>query len=309
MPVLPLSLYIHLPWCVQKCPYCDFNSHALKKALPEKEYLNCLLQDLEHDLETFNIDRPLHSIFIGGGTPSLFSPASFEYLLNEISKKICLPAGIEITMEANPGTVEHAAFRDYQTAGINRVSLGIQSFQNDKLKRLGRIHSSEEAQKAIETVQASFENFNLDLMFGLPNQTIEDGLYDLTTGLAFQPTHLSWYQLTLEANTIFYKNPPALPSDEIIWMLQEQGQALLKQHGYHQYEISAYSKTDSQCKHNLNYWRFGDYLGTGAGAHGKITLSPNEVIRTRKIKQPQSYMTTDHCLAEKKNPHNQGATF
>jgi oxygen-independent coproporphyrinogen-3 oxidase len=288
---IPLSLYIHIPWCVRKCPYCDFNSHALRKPIPEKEYIDALLTDLANDYPLVK-NRQLHSIFIGGGTPSLFKPASFATLLAGIKNYFELTPNLEITLEANPGTVEQDSFSGFREAGINRLSLGIQSLQDEKLKALGRIHSAEEAIRAVEIAkQAGFDNFNLDLMHGLPKQTLSDALYDLETALSLNPTHLSWYQLTLEPNTLFYKQPPVLPNDDLRWEIQEQGQKILANCGYAQYEVSAYAQPEKQCQHNLNYWLFGDYLGIGAGAHGKITdLSSGEIRRISKHKQPRDYL-------------------
>jgi len=290
----PLSLYIHIPWCVKKCPYCDFNSHAVGPELPENEYITALLEDLENDL-SFVQGRPLQSIFFGGGTPSLFSAQGIGRILDGITKKISFADTIEITLEANPGTFEQQKFADLRLTGVNRLSIGIQSFNDQHLQKLGRIHSSAEAHRAIAMAQqAGFDNFNLDLMHGLPNQTLEEALNDLQTAISFAPQHLSWYQLTIEANTEFYKHPPLLPSDDARWYIFEQGQALLAEQGYQQYEVSAYSQAGKASLHNLNYWQFGDYLGIGAGAHGKITqLSPSgeaQLIRTRKTRTPKDYL-------------------
>lgn len=307
----PLSLYIHFPWCIRKCPYCDFNSHTLKTDLPETDYINALITDLENDLDSVE-ERELVSIFMGGGTPSLFSATSIDYLLSTINKKINFANTIEITLEANPGTVEFQRFADYRSAGINRLSIGIQSFQDDKLKSLGRIHGANEAKRAAETAhQAGFTNFNLDLMHGLPQQTVADGLYDLNTALSFSPSHLSWYQLTLEPNTLFAHQPPSLPDDELIWELQDQGRDLLAQYDFHQYEISAYSLPDKQCIHNLNYWQFGDYLGIGAGAHSKITDSKQKTItRIWKLKNPKDYLNkNNYFIGEKKLIHSNEIPF
>lgn len=287
----PLALYIHIPWCVKKCPYCDFNSHSAGPAIPEQQYVAALLDDLQRDLpEVWG--RRISSIFFGGGTPSLFSPRAIDDILCGVRALIPVLPNAEITLEANPGTFEQDKFNDYRALGINRLSIGIQSFDSDKLQALGRIHNGNEAIKAVETAHhAGFENFNLDLMFGLPQQSPQQGLSDLQTAIDLHPTHLSWYQLTIEPNTFFYSQPPALPDDEIIWQLQEQGQALLAQHGIEQYEISAYAKTGRACRHNVNYWEFGDYLGIGAGAHGKITRADNQSIqRVWKHRQPQAYM-------------------
>lgn len=287
----PLSLYIHMPWCVRKCPYCDFNSHTLRTELPEKIYIAKLLADLDQDLPKV-AGRALISIFIGGGTPSLFSPEAFNDLLLEIRKRIPFTDAIEITLEANPGTVEYARFAGYRQAGINRLSIGIQSFQADKLTALGRIHDNQQAIRAAETAYAAgFTNFNLDLMHGLPNQTHDDALHDLQTAIALHPTHLSWYQLTLEPNTLFHKYPPSLPPEDFICDMQDKGRDLLAQHHFIQYEISAYAQADKQCRHNINYWQFGDYLGIGAGAHGKITDSATtNITRSWKLKNPKEYL-------------------
>ncbi|NMH59340.1 radical SAM family heme chaperone HemW [Alteromonas ponticola] len=287
----PLSLYVHIPWCVQKCPYCDFNSHGVKSTIPEKEYIQHLLDDLAVDARLVG-ERPVETIFIGGGTPSLFSEQGIADLLKGIRQRVNLTHNAEITMEANPGTMESARFDGYVEAGVNRLSVGVQSFQTQHLKILGRIHDSEQAKRAISIAQgASLASFNLDLMHGLPEQSIDNALTDLATGIELAPPHLSWYQLTIEPNTPFYSKPPTLPDDDILWDIQAKGHALLKQHGYHQYEISAYSQPGKQCQHNLNYWRFGDYLGIGCGAHGKITQAEQGIIeRTVKVKHPRGYM-------------------
>lgn len=298
----PLSLYIHIPWCIKKCPYCDFNSHTLRDEIPEEQYIKCLLNDLEQDLNLVD-NRELISIFIGGGTPSLFSPVAIADLLKEINHRISFNKDIEITLEANPGTVEQTRFEGFRQAGINRLSIGCQSFQDDKLRELGRIHGHQEAVRAAQAAsRAGFTNFNLDLMFGLPHQTTEDALADLETAISLQPTHLSWYQLTLEPNTLFYSKPPPLPFEEELWHMQLQGQNCLSKAGFIQYEVSAYSFAEHQCQHNLNYWQFGDYLGIGAGAHSKLTDMTNQrVIRTSKIKHPKQYLTAhDNFINEKK---------
>jgi putative oxygen-independent coproporphyrinogen III oxidase len=298
----PLSLYIHIPWCVQKCPYCDFNSHAIRNELPEENYINTLLLDLKMDLEKTAV-RPLTSIFIGGGTPSLFSEKSIARLLNEIEKIFSFEKNLEITLEANPGTVEKNKFAGFRKAGVNRLSLGIQSFQPDKLKALGRIHDDTQARNAVDAaIQAQFDNFNLDLMHGLPDQSIADAMEDIQTALHFSPTHLSWYQLTLEPNTLFHRHPPKLPEDDLIWDMQEIGQQLLGEKNYHQYEISAYSLSGRECKHNKNYWTFGDYLGIGAGAHSKITdIDRQQISRAWKKKSPKDYLSAEkNFIAEEK---------
>lgn len=286
----PLSLYIHFPWCVRKCPYCDFNSHEARE-IPEQAYIAALLADFDQDRSYWQ-GRTVQSIFMGGGTPSLFSAASLNTLLQSLRQRVAFADGLEITLEANPGTFEQDKFQGYREAGINRLSLGVQSFQPHQLATLGRIHSGAEAVKAISSARAAgFNNFNIDLMHGLPEQTEAQALDDLHTAIDLQPTHLSWYQLTIEPNTVFYSRPPQLPEDDTLWAIQEAGQRLLAAQGFGQYEISAYSRPDRQCRHNLNYWRFGDYLALGAGAHGKITL-PDEhrIVRYRKTRLPRDYL-------------------
>lgn len=304
---LPLSIYVHIPWCIQKCPYCDFNSHAVKYSLPEEIYVSALLQELDSRLYLIE-NRPIVSIFFGGGTPSLFSPLAIKRILDGISQRILLTPQIEITLEANPGTIDQAYFRDFYHAGINRLSLGVQSLQNEKLKRLGRIHDRANVFQAINIAkEAGFNNFNLDLMYGLPNQTLDEALCDLQTALTFEPTHLSWYQLTIEPNTLFYRQPPVLPADDSIWQMQIAGQHLLEKSGFQQYEVSAYSRPNKQCIHNLNYWNFSDYLGIGAGAHSKITnFKTGEVIRFAQVRHPKDYLDASkrqiinsHLLQEK----------
>ncbi|MCK8127976.1 YggW family oxidoreductase [Pseudoalteromonas sp. S1610] len=291
MNLPPLSLYVHVPWCVQKCPYCDFNSHGQKGDIPEAEYVQHLIDDLKADLHLVQ-GRKIHSIFIGGGTPSLLTGAAYTRLLNEVDSLIGLADNCEITLEANPGTVETGRFKDYVKAGINRISIGVQSMQNDKLKALGRIHGADEASYAAQQAsEAGLNSFNLDLMHGLPGQSLDDALSDLKQIITLSPPHISWYQLTIEPNTQFASKPPTLPQDETLWDIQEQGQALLAQAGYQQYEISGYAKPGFRCQHNLNYWRFGDYLGIGCGAHGKVTDAKTGVItRTEKVKHPRGYM-------------------
>lgn len=300
--LIPLSLYIHIPWCVRKCPYCDFNSHALKDGLPEDNYIETLIKDLVVDLPKVQ-NRSLVSIFFGGGTPSLFSPAAIEKILSAVRAHInCIP-NMEITLEANPGTMEQDNFAGFRAAGVNRLSLGIQSLQESKLKALGRIHGRAEAIAAVQAAKtAGFDNFNLDLMYGLPDQTIEEALADLTDAIALKPTHLSWYQLTLEPNTAFFQRPPKLPEHEYIADMQETGQALLAEHAYLQYEVSAYSQSGKHCVHNMNYWEFGDYLGIGAGAHSKITdLNSGIITRASKFKHPKEYLkSTNTFIAEEK---------
>lgn len=295
---IPLSLYIHFPWCVQKCPYCDFNSHTLKNQLPEKNYIDALLQDFYHDLPS-TPSRPLTSIFLGGGTPSLFSGIELKRLLNEIANTISFKPNIEITLEANPGTFEQEKFSAYRKAGINRLSLGCQSFNNEKLQLLGRIHGDTEAIHATQCAKkAGFDNINIDLMFGLPKQTVEEAITDLEIAISLKPQHISWYQLTLEPNTLFYHQKPTLPQDDELSAMYEQGQQLLAQAGFQQYEISAYAQNNRQAVHNLNYWTFGDYLGIGAGAHSKITQAAGYIQRTVKRKQPTDYLKHEHKILE-----------
>ncbi|MDF2786668.1 MAG: coproporphyrinogen oxidase [Pantoea eucrina] len=286
----PLSLYIHIPWCVQKCPYCDFNSHALKGEVPHLEYVQHLLQDLEQDLP-LTAGREVRTIFIGGGTPSLLSSHAMQTLMDGVRARLPLAADAEITMEANPGTVEADRFSGYQAAGINRISIGVQSFSPQKLERLGRIHGPQEAKRAAELAAAlGLRSFNLDLMHGLPDQSLEEALDDLRQAIALNPPHLSWYQLTIEPNTLFGSRPPQLPDDDALWDIYEQGHQLLTAAGYQQYETSAYAKPGYRCEHNLNYWRFGDYLGIGCGAHGKLTQPDGRIVRTVKTRHPRGFM-------------------
>lgn len=291
---VPLSLYIHLPWCVKKCPYCDFNSHAARGPLPEAAYVAALLEELESVHEKLE-ERPLHTVFLGGGTPSLFSPEAIHRLLDGIQKRLPMGPNTEITLEANPGTVEAERFKGFRAAGINRLSLGIQSLQDDKLRQLGRIHGRKEALLAIEAAKtAGFDNFNLDLMHGLPHQTVSDAMADLADALSTGPTHLSWYQLTLEPNTLFHHQPPPLPDEETLHSIQAEGQALLAGHGFSQYEISAWSKTSRHCLHNRNYWEFGDYLGLGAGAHSKLTATTTQsLVRRAQCRHPADYLNRE----------------
>lgn len=289
-----LSLYVHIPWCVQKCPYCDFNSHALKNDIPEREYIDALLEDLDTDIAKYQLadtPRPLHSIFIGGGTPSLFSAQGIARLLQGIEARIAFKPDIEITMEANPGTVEAERFVGYRQAGVTRISIGVQSFEQQKLERLGRIHGQQEAVNAAHLAhQIGLNSFNLDLMHGLPDQSTEQALADLDKAIELNPPHLSWYQLTIEPNTMFYFKPPTLPDDDALWDIFELGHQKLAAAGYVQYEISGYSKPGYQCQHNLNYWRFGDYLGIGCGAHGKLSFADGRIVRTTKVKHPRGYL-------------------
>ncbi|PIA67215.1 radical SAM family heme chaperone HemW [Pseudomonas sediminis] len=286
----PLALYIHIPWCVRKCPYCDFNSHAAGPTLPEEEYVDALLADLDIDLQHVH-GRLLTSIFFGGGTPSLFSDRALGRLLEGVQQRVGFAPDIEITLEANPGTFEQAKFKGYRALGINRLSIGVQSFQEAKLKALGRIHDGGEAIRAANMARAAgFDNFNLDLMHGLPEQSIEDALFDLRTAISQGPTHLSWYQLTMEPNTVFWSQPPTLPEDDLLWDIQEAGQALLAAEGYAQYEVSAYARPGKQARHNLNYWTFGDFLGIGAGAHAKLSTPAGRIQRTWKTRLPKDYL-------------------
>jgi putative oxygen-independent coproporphyrinogen III oxidase len=287
----PLSLYIHIPWCIEKCPYCDFNSHKLRGEIPEQAYLQALVNDLKTDL-VYVQGRILDTIFIGGGTPSLISAKGIGWLLEEVEKLIAFKKDIEITLEANPGAIENSKIAAFKKVGISRFSFGVQSFQQEKLTRLGRIHGVEEAKSAaLQAQQSGVSTFNLDLMHGLPDQSLEDALFDLQTAIDLQPTHLSWYQLTIEPNTQYFSHPPKLPEDELLWDIQEAGQKLLAENGYQQYEISGYTQAGFECQHNINYWSFSDYLGIGCGAHGKLTLPlENKIIRTTKIKHPKGYL-------------------
>lgn len=290
--MLPLSLYIHIPWCIRKCPYCDFNSHKSPVLRPEKEYVQALLHDLDAEL-TSRPPREISSIFIGGGTPSLFSVEAYATLFQGLQKRLSFKQDIEITLEANPGAVDESRFAGYRNLGINRLSIGVQSFNSTHLKALGRVHDSNDAKQAISIARrAGFDNINLDLMHGLPNQTIAEGLLDLETALSFEPEHLSWYQLTLEPNTVFYKTRPTLPSEDDATELEEQGFKQLEQAGFSRYEISAFCKKNQYCQHNVNYWQFGDYYGIGAGAHGKWTSDDYIIYRTQKHRIPTEYMKT-----------------
>lgn len=295
----PLSLYVHIPWCIRKCPYCDFNSHQSNGDLPEAQYIDALLQDARSNAK-FAQGRVLQTIFFGGGTPSLFSAAGYVRLLAGLREVLPFAADIEITLEANPGTAEAEKFADYRRAGINRLSIGVQSFDDLQLQALGRIHGSDHARAAIQFARAAgFDNLNIDLMYGLRGQTTQDALRDLRSAIAFEPEHLSWYQLTIEPNTEFYSRPPVLPEDDALMDIQDSGLALLQANGYARYEVSAFARPAKMARHNLNYWRFGDYIGIGAGAHGKITqLAQGQVVRTRNKKQPEHYLNAERALAQ-----------
>ena len=293
MSAIPLALYIHIPWCIRKCPYCDFNSHE-SKVIPEEEYIRALLDDLHQDAALAQ-GREISSIFIGGGTPSLFSADSYHQLLQAIDAITPIATHAEITLEANPGTFEWQKFKGYRAAGINRLSIGVQSFNPQHQQALGRIHNSAEAIRAIAAArEVGFEKLNVDLMHGLPEQNVAQALADLQQAVELAPTHLSWYQLTIEPNTVFYSRPPRLPDDERLWEIDQTGKAFLADNGFAQYEISAYAKPDFQCAHNLNYWLYGDYLAIGAGAHGKITDLPTGTItRYHKTRLPKDYLAAE----------------
>ena len=303
-PGIPLSLYIHLPWCVEKCPYCDFNSHQIPNGsfdeTQEQQYVNHLFSDLETDLP--NIwGRSVESIFIGGGTPSLFSGAAIDNLLSGIRSRLMLIADIEVTLESNPGTADADNYVGYRNAGVNRLSIGVQSFDDQQLQTLGRIHDASQSLSAFKMArEAGFKRINIDIMYALPAQSVESALGDLDKAIALDPEHISWYQLTIEPNTLFNRHPPKqLPNDDLIWDIQEAGMNKLQEAGYTQYEVSAWCKPGEECLHNLNYWQFGDYLGIGAGAHGKITdFSAEKIFRTRRRKQPQQWLISDN-LAER----------
>ncbi|MDX2464469.1 MAG: radical SAM family heme chaperone HemW [Porticoccus sp.] len=287
----PLSLYIHIPWCIRKCPYCDFNSHTTENEIPEEAYLQALINDMDIELD-YTQDRKLSSIFFGGGTPSLFSAETIGRIIQAAKRRIGFEDDIEITLEANPGTFEQEKFSGYRSLGVNRLSIGIQSFNQHHLEALGRIHSADQAVAAVHTAKAAgFDNINLDLMHGLPGQNTADAMADLQQAIDLNPNHISWYQLTIEPNTIFYNKPPTLPKDIILESIQDKGLQLLADNGYQQYEVSAYCKEGKKSAHNMNYWEFGDYLGIGAGAHGKITLVDEQrIIRTAKTRKPEDYL-------------------
>jgi len=292
----PLALYVHMPWCVRKCPYCDFNSHVAPQSIPQQQYIDALLEDLAIDADAAQ-GRAFVSVFFGGGTPSLFTPEEVGRFLERARSLVAFAPDIEITLEANPGTVEHGRFSGYRDAGINRVSLGAQSFDANHLRTLGRIHGSGDIASAVEEVRsAGIDNFNLDLMYGLPAQTLQQALADLDAALVLEPAHISHYQLTLEPGTVFYHRPPPLPDSDAIWQMQLDCQEKLASRGYEHYEVSAYARAGRRSRHNLNYWQFGDYIGVGAGAHGKLTsLSSDErarfaIVRSARVKQPREFL-------------------
>jgi oxygen-independent coproporphyrinogen-3 oxidase len=286
----PLSLYVHLPWCVRKCPYCDFNSYEARGALPDLEYVDALLRDLRSEIELAR-GRAIETIYFGGGTPSLFSAAAIARLLGGLKSAATIAADAEITLEANPGAVDVARFAAFREAGVNRLSVGIQSFRNEKLHALGRVHDSAQAEAAVAAARAAgFANVNVDLMYGLPGDDVAGAVADLERAVALEPEHVSWYQLTLEPNTAFERRPPELPDDNVVAKIEEQGRALLAARGYERYEISGYARRGRRCLHNLNYWQFGDYLGVGAGAHGKVTLpDAGQIARRAKTRNPRTY--------------------
>ncbi len=291
----PLALYVHLPWCIKKCPYCDFNSHAITRnalsAELEARYLGALLADFERDYLALAGGRPLSSLFFGGGTPSLLSAGFYQQFFAALRGLAQFAADVEISLEANPGAVDTRRFAGYLEAGINRLSIGVQSFSAVHLERLGRVHSAEDAARAFQLARdAGFDNINLDLMYGLPGQTMDQALADLQRAIDFEPQHLSWYQLTIEPNTAFYSAPPTLPDEELLYAMSEAGQSLLADAGYQQYEVSAYARAGYRCRHNDNYWQFGDYLGVGAGAHGKLRETSGKTMRYWKYRQPDAYM-------------------
>jgi putative oxygen-independent coproporphyrinogen III oxidase len=287
----PLTLYVHVPWCLRKCPYCDFNSHALRGPLPEDAYLQALLRDLDMELPCA-AQRPLQSIFFGGGSPSLLAPATLETILTGVRTRFTLAPDIEVTLEANPGTIDARRFDEFRAVGITRLSIGIQSFHSPLLQQIGRVHDAGEALRAARAAEvAGFTDFNLDLMFGLPGQTLQEAAKDVETALALAPTHISYYQLTVEPNTPFHRHPPTLPQEDLIWNMESTARLLLIEAGYVHYEVSAWARPGSECRHNLNYWRFGDYIGIGAGAHSKLTELPEARIRRwSKPKRPGAYL-------------------
>jgi oxygen-independent coproporphyrinogen-3 oxidase len=301
----PLALYVHIPWCIRKCPYCDFNSHQANDNLPEADYVAALCADLQQDLALVQ-GRKFSSIFFGGGTPSVFTAQAIGDILQAAEQWVGFAADIEITLEANPGTFEQERFRGFRAAGVNRLSIGIQSFNDVQLKLLGRVHGRDEALRAVNVARnAGFDNINLDLMHGLPEQNIDAAVADLTQAIQLEPEHLSWYQLTIEQNTVFYSAPPVLPEEDILADIQDAGQSLLANAGYVQYEVSAYAQAGKPARHNMNYWQFGDYLGIGAGAHGKITLPEQaQIMRTWKTRLPKHYLESSNKIAVPVNHHH-----
>ena len=292
----PLALYVHMPWCVRKCPYCDFNSHAAPDAIPQQQYIDALIEDLAIDAGAAQ-GRAFASVFFGGGTPSLFSPDEVGRFVEAARSLVPFARDVEVTLEANPGTVEHGRFGGYRDAGINRISLGAQTFDADHLRTLGRIHGSGDIARAVDEVRgAGIDNFNLDLMYGLPAQSLQQAVADLDAALALEPAHISHYQLTLEPGTVFYHRPPPLPDSDAIWQMQLDCQERLAARGFEHYEVSAYARAGRRSRHNLNYWRFGDYIGVGAGAHGKLTWPANDerahlsVVRSARVKQPREFL-------------------
>ena len=285
-----LALYVHMPWCVRKCPYCDFNSHQLKSAAPDSSYIDALIRDFDLELPSLK-GRRIDTVFFGGGTPSLFQPEDFSRLLGALRQRMAFADEAEVTLEANPGTIERGRFAGYRDAGINRVSLGAQTFAPRALEILGRIHSADDTHRAVAELRAAkLDNFNLDLMYALPQQTLDEAIEDVRTACSLGPAHISYYQLTLEAGTVFHARPPELPDEDAAWQIQTAGQRLLADAGYVQYEVSAYAREGARCRHNLNYWLFGDYIGIGAGAHGKLSRAlPHGIVRTVKPKQPREY--------------------
>jgi oxygen-independent coproporphyrinogen-3 oxidase len=298
--VPPLAVYVHLPWCVAKCPYCDFNSHVAPQSLPQDQYIECLLDDLACDLPSI-LGRPVQSVFFGGGTPSLFAPQSIGRFLTELRARLPMAADVEVTLEANPGALEHGRFEGYRDAGVTRISLGVQSFNNRHLQALGRIHNCDHVFRAVDELKAAgFDNFNLDLMYGLPQQSVAEARNDLAQAIELHPQHISHYQLTMEPGTVFYHRPPPLPDDDSLWEMQKACQAQLAAAGYQQYEVSAYAQEGRQCRHNVNYWQFGDYLGLGAGAHGKVTdVEAQQIWRTVRQKQPREYLAAQNSAEQR----------
>ena len=288
---IPLSLYVHIPWCEKKCPYCDFNSHILLKSIPEKDYVASLFKDIDED-KNLTSGRKIKTIFFGGGTPSLFSASSIEKIIEYVDKSFGIDSNAEITLESNPSSSEKEKFKNFLKAGVNRISIGAQSFNDSHLEKLGRLHKGEDAISAVKAAKsAGFKNINIDLMHGLPQQSVNEAKNDLTIGINLGINHISWYQLTIEPNTEFYSRPPSLPCVDTLAEIYDSGMTLLANQDFKQYEVSAFTNNGKMSLHNLNYWSFGDYIGVGAGAHGKITLSDNQIIRTKKIKMPETYMT------------------